>query len=182
VKRSAVGSIRMTYAKLFSVLLLAAICLPFLSVSNVSSQMSRTVTTTTIKAPPAGQCSVLAIPFSAPARSVISGEFTADVTLDFYILSQNDFSVFSQSGSCAPSRANPLFKLVDVVGARNQYNSMPTSASGIYIFVFVYRTGLTSIASGYGTVRLSFPSFVTFVPIQNSSSTIIMTSTTAKNG
>jgi len=169
--------LHLIHAKLFSVLLLAAICLPFLSISNVSSQMSGTVTTTTIKTPPAGQCSVLALPFSSPVHSVVSGEFTADVTIDFYILSQSDFASFTQSGNCAlPGSANPLFVEVNVMGAYNQYSSIPIPANGTYLFVFVYRNnGLTHITSGYATVNLSFPSFVSFITIGASSSTIVMT-------
>lgn len=179
----------MTHAKLFSVFLLTAICLPFLSVSNASNQTNGTVTTTTIKTPPTGQCSLLGIPFSAPMRTVLQGEFTADVTIDFYILSQNDFSVFTQSGNCAPVRANPLFRDVDVMGGHNKYNSIPIPANGTYLFVFVYRNnGLTYISSGFATVSLSFPSSITFITTGASSGTTAMTfppatstSTTAKS-
>ena len=171
---------RMTHAKLFSVLLIAAICLPFLPVSNVSSQMNRTVTTTTIKVPQTGQCAILAIPFSAPARSAVTGEFTADVVLDFYILTQNDYSAFTQSGGCAPARAKPLFKLIDQGGSHNQYNSAIFS-DGIYLFLFVYRVGVFSIATGYGTVRLSFPPSITFIPLDTLAPPVTSTSTTTKN-
>jgi len=163
--------------KVLSVLLLIAVCFPFLSVSNVSSQMGGTVTATTIKTPPAGQCSVLAIPFSAPVNSVLSGTFTADVTITFYILSQNDFSAFIQSGNCAlPESANPLFIEPNVIGYGNPYSSSPIPANGTYLFVFVYRNnGLSQLTSGYAKVNLSFPSFVTFITNETVSSTIVMT-------
>lgn len=167
----------MTHARLFSFLLLVAICLAFLSVSNVNSQMNGTVTTTTIKTPPAGQCSVLALPFSAPVNAVLTGEFSADVTIDFYILSQSDFAAFTQAGNCQlTASANPLFSEVNMNGMYNQYSSIPVPTNGTYLFVFVYRNnGLAYISSGYATVNLSFPSFVTFITTGASSSAIIMT-------
>jgi len=167
----------MTHAKAFSFLLLAAICLAFVSVSNVKSQTNATMTATTIKTPPAGQCAVLAMPFSAPVKAVIKGEFSTDVTIDFYILSQSDFAAFTQAGNCAlTGSANPLSMEENINGAYNQYSSIPIPANGTYLFVFVYRNnGLAYISSGYATVSLSFPSFVTFVTTGASSSTIIMT-------
>ena len=139
--------------------------------------MNGTVTTTTIETPPAGQCSVLALPFSAPVNSVLSGEFTADVTIDFYILSQSDFTSFTHLGNCAlPGNANPLFRETNVMGAYNQYSSIPIPVNGTYLYVFVYRnSGLAHITSGYATVNLSFPSSVSFVTIGASSGTIVMT-------
>ena len=167
----------MNHPKLFSLLLLAAICLPFFAVSSVSSQMNGAVTTTTIKTPPAGQCAVLALPFSAPVNSVVAGEFTGDVTLDFYILSQSDYSAFMQAGTCSlTGTANPLFRQTNVMGAYNPYSSIPIPTNGTYFFVFVYRNnGLAQPASGYATVNLSFPSVVTFASTSASSSIIIMT-------
>ena len=172
-----VEAYHMTHARLFSFLLLAAICTAFLSVSNVNSQSTEMVTNSTIKTPPAGQCSVLALPFSAPVRSVLTGQFTADVPIDFYILSQGDFVAFTQAGNCElTASANPLFNAVYVTSMYNHYSSSPIPANGTYLFVFVYRNnGLTQITSGYGTVYLTFPSFVTFVTTETSSSTIIMT-------
>jgi len=155
----------MGHGKVFSVLLLAAICLPFVSIPRVTSQMSGTVTGTTIQTPPAGQCSVLALPFSAPVGTVLSGEFTADVPITFYIFSQNDFNAFTQAGNCAlPESANPLFLEPNVIGYGNPYSSSPIPANGTYVFVFVYRNnGLTHLTSGYATVNLSYPSSVNFL-------------------
>jgi len=164
-------------AKVLSVLLLTAICLPFVSVSNVTSQTSGTVTGTTMNTPPAGQCSVLALPFSAPLNTVLSGQFTADVPISFYILSQDDFNAFIQSGNCAlPESANPLFIEPNVIGYNNPYSSSPIPAAGTYVFVFVYRNnGLSHLTSGYATVNLSYPSSVTFITTGVASSTIVMT-------
>ena len=164
-------------AKILSTLLLTALVIPFLCTSNVSSQMSGTVTGTTMNTPPAGQCSVLALPFSAPLNSVLSGQFTADVTISFYILSQSDFNAFIQSGNCAlPESANPLFIEPNVIGYNNPYSSSPIPAAGTYVFVFVYRNnGLSHLTSGYATVNLSYPSSVTFLNTGIESSTIMMT-------
>ena len=135
------------------------------------------MTATTIKTPPAGQCSVLALPFSAPVNSVLSGQFTADVTITFYILSQNDFNAFAQAGNCAlPESANPLFIEPNVIGYGNPYSSSPIPANGTYFFVFVYRNnGLSQLTSGYAKVNLTFPSFVAFITGEAESSTIVMT-------
>jgi len=160
--------------RLFSFLLLTAICLPFLSVSKVSSQTSGTVTGTTIQTPPAGQCSVIALPFSAPVGTVLSGEFTADVPITFYIFSKTDFNAFTQAANCAlPESANPLFLEPNVIGYGNPYSSSPIPTNGTYVYVFVYRNnGLTHLSSGYATVNLTYPSSVTFL---TGASTITMT-------
>lgn len=152
-----------------SFLLLAAICLSFVSIPNANSQSNVTSNTMTIKTPPAGQCSLLPLTFSAQAGARLSGEFTTDVIVNFYILSQDDFNVFVQSKACTLTAVltHPLFSLEDVAGSHNQYSTTPTT-NGIYYFVFVYRyNGSWQIASGYGTIRLSFPSFVTFTTLRS---------------
>ena len=169
----------MAHPKLFSFLLLAAICLPFLSVPNVSSQSGTVTTATTIQTPPAGQCSLLSLPFTAPVRSVLSGEFSTDAPVDFYILSQTDFTAFTQAGTCQlPATVNPLFSSFDTTGAYNQYTSMPISTNGTYLYVFVYRNaGLSHLTSGYATISLSYPSSVTF-QTATSHNTVVMTFST----
>ena len=165
----------MTHAKFLSVLLLAAICLPFLSMPRVSSQNGTATTTATIETPPAGQCAVLALPFSAPTNAAITGRISTDVPLDFYVMSQNDFSAFTSAGNCQlPPNSYPLFKLIYIT--RNEYN-VRIPANGSYLFVFVYRNnGVTHITGGYVTVNLIFPSSLTFT--SEVTSAIIMTYST----
>jgi len=167
----------MAHARFFSMLVVAGICLAFLTVSNVSSQMSEATTTATINTPPTGQCAVLALPFSAPARTVLEGEISTDVPIDFYILSQTDFNAFNNAGNCQPTAsANPLYEVNYLYGTYNRYNSIPTSANETYLFVVIYRNnGLAQPASGYATVSLSFPSLVTMVTTGSASDTVTMT-------
>jgi len=170
----------MTHAKLFSFFLIAAIFLAFLSVSNVNSQTIQTATNTTINYPPAGQCSVLAMPFSAPVRTVLTGQFTADVPIDFYILSQGDLTAFTQAGNCElTASANPLYSAVYVISMYNQYSSAPIPANGTYFFVFVIRNnGITHPTSGYAKVYLTFPSSVSFLSTGASSTIMTFSSST----
>ena len=167
----------MAHARFFSMLVVAGICLAFLTVSNVSSQMSEATTTATINTPPTGQCAVLALSFSAPARTVLEGEISTDVPIDFYILSQTDFNAFNNAGNCQPTAsANPLYEVNYLYGTYNRYNSIPTSANETYLFVVIYRNnGLAQPASGYATVSLSFPSLVTMVTTGSASDTVTMT-------
>jgi len=167
----------MVHVRFFSILLVAGICLALLTVSNVSSQTSAVTTTTTIKTPPPGQCSVLALPFSAPTRAEVQGEISTDVPLDFYILSQSDFAAFTQAGNCEPTaNANPLYEVTYLMGTYNRYSSIPTPTNGTYLFVFVYKNnGLAQPASGYATVTLTYPSAVTLATTGLASDTVTMT-------
>jgi hypothetical protein len=137
---------------------------------NANSQSNVASTTLTIKSPPAGECSLLPLAFSAQAGARISGEFTTDVRINFYIVSQNDFNAFVQSKTCTLTAvlAHPLFSLENVAGSHNQYRSTPIPTNGIYYFVFVYRNnGFWQISSGYATISLSFPSSVTFTTLSS---------------
>jgi len=167
----------MAHVRFFSFVVAAGICLALLTVSNVNSQIVTVTTTATIETPPPGQCAVLALPFSAPARTVLQGEVSTDVPLDFYILSQSDFAAFAQAGNCEPTaNANPLFEVSYMTGLYNPYNSIPTSANGTYLFVFVYQNnGLAQPTSGYAMVTVTFPSSVTLVTAGLASDTVTMT-------
>jgi hypothetical protein len=134
--------------------------------------------TTTIKTPPTGQCSVLGLAFSAKANQVIGGTFGSDTLIDFYILSQNDFNALSQENTCSlPNAANPLFDMTGVWAYNNAYDGSPIPTSGIYYFVFVYHNnGLAELTTGYATVELTYPSFVTIIT-QTPTSTINMNMT-----
>jgi len=172
---------QMAHVRFFSFLLVAGICLALLTVSNVSSQMSTVTTTATIKTPPAGQCTVLALPFSAPTRTVLQGEIGTDVPLDFYILSQSDFTGFTQAGNCEPTaNANPLYEVSYITGTYNPYHSIPTPTNVTYLFVFVYKNnGLAQPASGYATVTLTFPSSATLItPLASDTVTMTFSTTT----
>jgi len=166
----------MAHVRSFSFLLVAGICLALLTVSSVRGQTGTATTTTQIKTPPPGQCTVLALPFSAPTRTELQGEISTDVPLDFYILSQSDFMAFTQAGDCEPTAtANPLYQVTYLTGTYNPYSSIPTSGNGTYLFVFVYKNnGLAQPASGYGTVTLTFPSSATLLTAV-ASDTVTMT-------
>jgi hypothetical protein len=148
-----------------SMLLLAAICFTFFGLPTAHSQMNTPSMTTTIQTPPTGQCSVLGLAFSAKANQVIGGTFGSDTVIDFYILSQSDFNALSQENTCGlPYAANPLFDLTGVWAYDNAYGSTPIPTSGIYYFVFVYHNnGIAELTSGYATVELTYPSFVTIL-------------------
>ncbi len=176
----------MTYTKhesAISVLLLAAICFTFFGLPTAHSQMNATSMTTTIKTPTTGQCSVLGLAFSAKANQVIGGTFGSDSVIDFYILSQNDFNALSQENTCGlPYAANPLFDLTGVWAYDNAYGSTPIPASGIYYFVFVYHNnGIAELTSGYATVELTYPAFVTIITQAQPTNTTIMNTANTTN-
>jgi len=135
--------------------------------------------TTTIKTPPTGQCSVLGLAFSAKANLVIGGTFGSDTVIDFYILSQSDFNALSQENTCGlPYAANPLFDLTGVWAYDNAFEGTPIPTNGIYYFVFVYHNnGIAELTSGYATVELSYPSFVTIITQTTPTNTITMNTT-----
>jgi len=162
-----------------SVLLLTAICFTFFGLPTAHSQMNTPSMTTTIKTPPTGQCSVLGLAFSAKANQVIGGTFGSDTVIDFYILSQSDFNALSQENTCGlPYAANPLFDLTGVWAYDNAFEGTPIPTSGIYYFVFVYHNnGIAELTSGYATVELSYPSFVTIITQTTPTNTITMNTT-----
>src|SRR5208282_3856386 len=145
----------MTSKAIISILLLVAIFIPFLTAPNANSQTGGafSVTVVTVGTPPPYQCSLLPLSFSAQRNQLISGYFTADVTVDIYVLSQNDFNAFVQGNNCSlPQSAYPLFMQTQVVGSNNAYSAtVPTN--GTYYILFVYRNnGISQITSGYATI------------------------------
>ncbi|MGD0423308.1 MAG: hypothetical protein ABSA92_07600 [Candidatus Bathyarchaeia archaeon] len=168
----------MTSKIVISVLLLVAIFIPFLTVPNANSQTGAAYTVVTVNTPPPHQCALLPLAFSAQKGQLIQGYFTADVTVDFYILSQNDFNAFVQGNTCSlPQSAYPLFTYEQVGGSNNTYNAaIPTT--GTYYILFVYRNnGFSQIASGYATIDLSYPSSITLTTSTNSSMMSVTTAT-----
>jgi hypothetical protein len=168
----------MTSKVIISILLLVAIFIPFLTVPNASSQSGAAYTVVTVNTPPPHQCALLPLAFSAQKGQLIQGYFTSDVTLDFYILSQNDYNAFVQGNNCSlPQTAYPLFILPQVGGSNNIY-SVAIPSNGTYYLLFVYRNnGLSQIASGFATINLSYPPFITLTTSANSSMSSANTAT-----
>jgi len=172
----------MTSKAIISILLLLAIFIPFLTVPNANSQSGAAHTVVTVNTPPPQQCALLPLTFLAQKSQLIQGYFTTDVTVDFYILTQNDFNAFVQENTCSlPQSAYPLFILPQIGGSNNIYNvAIPTN--GTYCILFVYRNnGLSQIASGYATIDLSYPQSITLTQVTttgtNSSMMSISTTT-----
>lgn len=164
-------------------LLLAA---SFLIAPNpANSQQNSTSTMMTIANPSPGHCSILNLVFSAQAGKEIVGTFGADVAIDFYVLSQDDFSALMQAGTCIISPSETaLFSDVSISGYENPYRTLPFPANGTYYFVFIYRNnGPTQLVSGYAEVELSYPSSITFATSSMlstlSSSNVMMTSSSS---
>ncbi|MGO9645106.1 MAG: hypothetical protein ACLPY5_10195 [Candidatus Bathyarchaeia archaeon] len=168
----------MTSKAIISILLLVAIFIPFLSAPNANSQTgAASFTVVTVSTPPSYQCSLLPLAFSAQRSQLIQGYFTADVTIDIYVLSQNDFNAFVQGNTCTlPQSAYPLFMQTQVVGSNNAYSAtIPTN--GTYYILFVYRNnGISQITSGYATIDLSYPPFITLTQVSTSATATTFTS------
>jgi len=169
----------MTSKAIISILLLVAIFIPFLTAPYANSQTGGafSVTAVTVGTPPPYQCSLLPLAFSAQRSQLISGYFTADVTVDIYVLSQNDFNAFVQGNTCSlPQSAYPLFMQTQVVGSNNAYSAtIPTN--GTYYILFVYRNnGISQITSGYATIDLSYPPFITLTQVSASATATTFTS------
>jgi len=169
----------MTSKAIISILLLVAIFIPFLTAPNANSQTGGafSVTVVTVGTPPPYQCSLLPLSFSAQRNQLISGYFTADVTVDIYVLSQNDFNAFVQGNNCSlPQSAYPLFMQTQVVGSNNAYSAtVPTN--GTYYILFVYRNnGISQITSGYATIDLSYPPYITLTQVSTSATATTLTS------
>ena len=147
----------MTKKIIISILLLVAIFTPLLATPKASGQ-GVSFTVVTANTPPPYQCTLLPLEFTAQRGQLMWGYFTADVTMDIYILSQNDFNTFVQNNTCTlPASAYPLFIQTQVVGSNNAYTAtIPTG--GIYYLLFVYRNnGIQQITSGYATINLIYP-------------------------
>jgi hypothetical protein len=169
----------MTSKAIVSVLLLVAIFIPFLAAPNANSQTggAYSFTVVTVNTPPPYQCSYLPLEFSAQTSQLVAGYFTADVTVDIYVLSQNDFNAFLQGNTCSlPQSAYPLFMQTQVVGSNNAY-SATIPASGTYYILFVYRNnGISQITSGYATIDLSYPPYITLTQVSPSATATTFTS------
>jgi KaiC/GvpD/RAD55 family RecA-like ATPase len=152
-----------------SFLLLAAI-ISFFYVPHSNGQPLATTTTMTVPQPPLGQCSSISIPFTARKGEEITGIFGSDAIISFYILSQGDFIAIQNPDCRLPSSARPIFSYVNSLGSGNSYRTLPFPANGTYYFVFVYSTnGPYQLASGYATVRLTYPSSLTIIESVTSS-------------
>jgi len=165
-----------------SFLLLAALCIPFLFIPNATSQSTAITTTTTIRQLPLGQCSQTSLAFSAQAGEEMTGTFGSDASINFYILSQEDFDAIQNPNCHLPTSAKPLYIQVNSAGHDNPYRSLPFQANGTYYFVFVYpNSGIAQLVSGHATVELSFPPFITLITpgasSTRSSSNVIVTAT-----
>jgi len=170
----------MTSRSIISILLLIAVFIPFFTVPNINSQSGAAYTVVNVNTPPPRQCSLLPLAFSAQKGQAIQGSFTADVTLDFYILTENDFNAFVQWNTCAlPQTAFPLFMLQQVIELNTTYNAAIPN-DGTYYILFVYRNnGISQIATGYGTIDLYYPRLMTLTRV--SVNTTATTSTTSTN-
>lgn len=141
-----------------SFLLLIAIVTSFLAIPNASSQSAAVTTTTTIKLPPAGQCSEISFAFSAQAGKELTGTFGSDASISFYVLTPADFDAIRNPTCSLPASSRPIYIHENVVGHDNQYRTLPFPANGTYYFVFVLTNiGPTQLASGSATVHFSFP-------------------------
>ncbi len=157
---------------LISLLLLAALWIPLLSIPNGSSQSAAVTTTMTVNQPPSGQCSETSLAFSAQARKEITGTYGSDAPINFYILSQKDFDAIQNPNCNLPTTATPLVIDVNSVGHGNPYRSLPFPANGTYYFVFVYfNKSVSALVKGYASIELSFPPSITLVTTVTSSTT-----------
>jgi hypothetical protein len=166
--------ITMTRKVIIPILLLVAIFTPLLATPKTTGQ-GVSFTVVTANTPPPYQCTLLPLEFTAQRGQLMWGYFTADVTMDIYILSQNDFNTFVQTNTCTlPGSAYPLFMQTQVVGSNNAYTAtIPTE--GTYYLLFVYRNnGISQITSGYATIDVSYPLYITLTQV---SPTAITTST-----
>jgi len=148
-----------------SILLLVAIFTPLLATPKANGQ-GVSFTVVTANTPPPHQCTLLPLEFTAQSGQLMWGYFTADVTMDLYILSQNDFNTFVQTNTCTlPGSAYPLFMLTQAVGMNNAY-SATIPAEGTYYLLFVYRNnGISQITSGFGTIDISYPLYITLTQV-----------------
>jgi len=168
----------MTRKVLVSILLLAAVAIPFIAIPNASSQPGgASFTVVTVNTPPPYQCALLPLEFTAQRGQAVGGYFTADVTLDVYVLSQTDYYSFVQTNTCQlPRTAYPLFMQTQVYGSNNAYNAVIPS-NGVYYILFVYRNnGISQITSGYATIDLSYPPFITLTQVSPTAAATTFTS------
>ena len=169
----------MTSRGIISTILLIVIFIPFLTVPNANSQSGAAYTVVTVNTPPPRQCVLLPLAFSAQKGQVLQGSFTADVILDFYVLTQNDYNAFVQWNTCAiPQSAYPLFMLQQVFELNKTYNTAIPN-DGIYYILFVYRNnGISQIATGYATIDLYYPQLMTLTRIFMSTTATTYTTST----
>jgi hypothetical protein len=141
-----------------SFLLFAAICISFLSMPKVDSQSTAVTTTTTIRQPPAGQCSEISIAFSGQAGKEVYGIFGSGASVNFYVLTAADFISIKNPTCSLPASSKPLYRELNVTGYDNYYRSIPFPTNGTYYFVFVLLKA--HLPNGYTTVQLTFPASV----------------------
>ncbi len=156
-------------------LMLGALFIPFLTISNVDSQLVTSTTMTMPPPPSPGQCSIVTLGFSAKAGQRISGTFGSSVTVSFYILSPADLNGIQNCRLSAS--AKPIFAFEQSVGHGNLYNSLAFPTDGTYYFVFTYSSpsvlGATGEAS-YLAVELTYPPSITIVGAAGSSTASIV--------
>ena len=167
---------------LVAILLLASFLIPLFSLPVASSQSTGTTTTMTISQPASqGQCAIVTLGFTARTGEQIMGTFGSDVSVNFYILPPNDLNAI-QDCQLNPS-VTPIFREENSVGHDNPYRTLSFPTNGTYYFVFTYKRGLSSLAAGYASVELSFPSSIAIlsatgsVSISTTSAVIPPTST-----
>ncbi len=156
-------------------ILFTALCLSLLSTPNANSQSFSQTVTMTLKQPDSGQCTLSSLAFTAVKGTEIAGTYGSNTQISFYILTQGEFSSIQNCRLQASAR--PLFIDENSVGHGNPYRSLPFPANATYYFVFIFVAGPTNLASGYGTVELSFPASTMLINgATNASSSLSATS------
>ena len=163
-------------------LLLMALFSPLLSLPIAGGQSTGTTTTMTISEPASqGQCNIISLAFLGHAGTQITGTYGSDVSINFYILSQNDLNSIHNC-RLDPS-VRPIFLEEKSVGSGNPYRSLTFPMNGTYYFVFMFVKGPTQLTKGYATVVLSFPSSLTIVGasgnVSNSMTSTVVSLTTS---
>ena len=121
---------------------------------------------------------MLPLAFSAHANDIIIGTFWSDVSISFYILSQNDFNDLWNCNFIHPARARPIFIQENVAGF-NPYRTRLIPVDGTYYFVFTFtNNGPSQLTNGYATVSLSFPASIN-PTVPGASSTMVSSTTSS---
>ena len=153
-----------------------------MTIPATNSQSAAVTTTMTIEQLPLGKCSEVSLAFSAQAGTEVAGTFGSDVSINFYVLSPQDFDAIQNQKCSLPTGANPLYIQMNSVAHENPYRSLPFPANGTYYFVFVYpNSGISQLSSGHATVELTFPASITLLAAsstQSSSSSNVVATTT----
>jgi KaiC/GvpD/RAD55 family RecA-like ATPase len=144
-----------------------------LSIPNANSQTASTTTMMTITQPPVGQCEIISRAFTGQAATKIKGTFGSDASVDFYILSPQDFASIQNKDCRLPTSASPLYSQTHSVGHANPYQTLLFPTTGTYYFVFIFRnSGIGQVASGVAHIELTYPASTTLVgPAASTTST-----------